>query len=383
MSQDFEQARVSTHEKLVDRLDQLAEGKDIKSLESFAKAYLGIYLDLDKAMLPEQRVRLLADDDILDSIWSGFDAVLNSNALPTPEAIGCKYAEDERVPEGYIALAAMDRQIRSRDDDVADVKVDDEVVESLVCFHYLDRNELHNRWIDFIARQRAELFSEALLRFWSAIQDCGVERFPGFREVLTKEEFDQVLPQLVLPVLRSMRRINKKFLPLLLLSGFRYVAHDKLLHVCSMRLDSDDYMPVVHRLYWLGAAYLLAPEQYETILFDYVGRTREKALPLLGFIEAVIRAGENTGLVISADMLANLLHMIAPKFRPGRDQFGRLDDNVQKIVWLFEQLGRDNSQQARRAVQRLRRIRVMRLYSDYLDRAEQEQSQALARDNRQ
>jgi len=42
MTQDFEQARYSTHEKLVDKLDELSQGKDIKSLESFAKAYLGM-----------------------------------------------------------------------------------------------------------------------------------------------------------------------------------------------------------------------------------------------------------------------------------------------------------------------------------------------------
>jgi hypothetical protein len=135
-------------------------------------------------------------------------------------------------------------------------------------------------------------------------------------------------------------------------------------------------MPVVHRVYWLGTAYLLAPVEFETMLFEYVGRTREKALPLLNFIDPVIRAADNTGLDIGPDMLAKLLYMIAPKFRPGRDRFGRLDDNVLKIVWLFDLLGQDNSQQARQAVQQLRQIRVMRLYSDYLDRVEQAQLRA-------
>jgi hypothetical protein len=375
MSLDFEQARFSTHEKLVDKLAELARGKDIKSLESFAKAYLGMYLDLDKALLPDERVRLLADDDILDSIWSGFDAVLNSRSLSTPEAIGCKYAKDERLAEGYIALAAMDRRIRNHNDDVADIEVDDDVIESLVCFHYVDRNELENRWMDYVVRQRTTLFSEALLRFWHAIQDCGLERYPGFREVLLKKEFDQALQQLVLPVLQTIARINRKLLPTLLLKAFRCVPHQDLLQTCRMRLNSAGYMPVVHHVYWLGAAYLLAADEFETQLFDYVGRTREKALPLLNFIDTVVRDADNMGLDIGPDMLAKLLYMIAPKFRPGRDQFGRVDDNVQKVIYLFDLLGRDNSQEARQAVQRLRRIRVMRLYSDYLDRVEQAQLQ--------
>ncbi len=93
------------------------------------------------------------------------------------------------------------------------------------------------------------------------------------------------------------------------------------------------------------------------------------------FVEMVIKKRQVCHVNVSANMLASLLYMIAPKFRPGRDQFGRLDDNVQKIVWLFELLGQDSSVEGRQAIQRLRQIRVMRLYSESLDRAEQAQAE--------
>lgn len=371
MSQDFEQARSVTHEKLVDRLDDLGEGKDIKSLESFAKAYLGMYLDLDKSLAPEERVHLLADDDVIESIWSGFDTVLLSKKLATPEAIGRKYASDQRLPQGYIALAAIDRRIRNQSVDLPEMDIDDQLLESLICFHYVDRNELQNQWLEYAVRDRAALFSDAMLRFWRAIQAAGVERYPGFRDILYKEDYQQVLAHLVLPTLQSIERIHKKLLPALLLAAFRSVSHSELLAVCRLRLNQDEDMRVAHHVYWLCSAYLLAPNEYMQVLFDYVGRTREKAVPMLNFIELMLRNRQSAALHITADMLADLLAMLAPRFRPVRDQFGRFDDNVAKIAWLFELLGQDKSDSARQALQRLRAIRVMRLHSELLDRVEQ------------
>lgn len=371
MSQDFEQARNSTHEKLAGKLHELSQGEDIKSLASFAKAYLGMYLDLDKSLLPDERVRLLADDDILDSIWAGFDTVLYDPHLSTPEVIGRMYANEQRMAQGYIALAAMDRQIRQFHGDLTTLRIDERVLESLICFHYVDRNELPVQWMAYAVQQCAPLYAVALLRFWKAIQAAGIERYPGFREVLYKEKFQQVLKHLALPALQNMRRIQKKLLPPLLLSAFKYVAHADLLAACRQRLANDHDMQVVHHVYWISSAYLLAPQEFEGALADYVGRTREKALPMLNFIEMILKNNDSIGLAISADTLACLLMLLAPKFRPDRDQFGRLDDNVEKITWLFNLLGEDRSETAHLAVERLRKVRVMRLYSAYIDKADQ------------
>ena len=370
MTQDFEQARYSTHEKLVGKLDELSQGKDIKSLESFAKAYLGMYLDLDKSLLPDERVRLLADDDILDSIWAGFDAILHDQPLSSPEDIGRMYARDQRMPQGYIALAAMDRQIRLFAGELAEMDIDEQMLESLICFHYVDRNELQNQWMDYALQQRARLFSVALLRFWAAIQEAGVERYPGFREVLHKEEFQRVLQYLALPTLQTIRHVHKKLLPTLLLAAFKCVPHPELLITCRQRLVEDKHMRVTQHVYWLSSAYLLAADEFEETLADYIGRTREKAVPMLNFLELILRNNATIGLTVSADILARVLTILAPKFRPVRDQFGRLDDNVAKIAWLFDLLGQDSSDHARQAVRRLRRVRVMRLYSEFLDEVE-------------
>jgi len=373
MSQDFKQARFSTHEKLVGKLKSLSHGDDIKSLASFAKAYLGMYLDIDSELSPVERVSLLVDEDILDSIWAGFDAVLHGEDILSPEEIGRLFVKDERSSQGYIVLAAIDKVIADHSGKLEEVLTEDRLLESLVCFHYVDRNDLKNQWLDHLVQHRPQLVSSALLRFWQSISASGVERYPGFREILQKAEFSSVLKNIALPVLKNIPHLNRKLLPVLLQSAFQYVPHRDLFQACQFRLADDADMSVRQHVYWLGSAYLLAPVEYEAVLFDYVGRTREKALPLLNFVEQIIKNRKDCQLEVSANMLASLLYMIAPKFRPGRDRFGRLDDNVLKIVWLFNLLGQYADADGRQAILRLRKIRVMRLYSEFLDMAEQTQ----------
>ncbi|NOY67065.1 MAG: hypothetical protein GXP13_06610, partial [Gammaproteobacteria bacterium] len=197
------------------------------------------------------------------------------------------------------------------------------------------------------------------------LEESGSEKKPGFREILYKPEYDLILQAIVLPVLRVFPHLNKYFLRNLLYAAFRYSSLSELLCICQQHIDLEKNMPVANRVYWLSTAYLLSPEEHETILFDYVGRTREKALPLLDYVDALMSSGDQR-LNITSDMLANLIYMVAPKFKPVRDKFGNLDDNVQKIIRLFDALHSDKSTSARQAISKLRKIRVMRLYSDYL-----------------
>jgi len=363
MSVDYEQTRAVTHEKLEGHLDDLGCGRDIKSLVSFAKAYLGMYLDLEKNIEPDERVKLLADEDVVENIWLGFSFLLNSKHDITLKIIAQAYVEDTRLDIGYILLAALDREIRVRG---SVPELDDELMSIMICFYYINRNELGNLWIGQCAETHAPLFANTMIEFWQAMEAMGSNKKPGFREILYKPEYNLILQSLTLPVMRAFAHLNKYFLRSLLLSAFRYAPMDELLAVSCDHIENEKNMPVVNQVYWLSTAYLLMPDKYESILFNYVGRTREKALPMLNYIEAVLSQEGKQRFDLTASMLASLLHMIAPKFRPVRDKFGNLDDNAQKIIWLFDLLRKDKSIAAQHAISDLKKIRVMKLYSEYL-----------------
>jgi len=363
MSIDYELTRSTTHDRLVGQLEHLSQGHDTKSLASFAKAYLGMYLDLEKSISPDERVKLLADEDIIDSIWHGFDYLLHNPPEITPQIIASAYVEEARLDIGYILLAALDREIRQQN---KVPELDDGLMATMICFYYVNRNELENRWVGYYAKTHSKLFADTLVEFWQAIEKLGSNQKPGFREILYKPEYIRILQDITLPVMRVFAHIKKYFLKNLLLAAFQYISLDDLLQVCKEHIENETDMPVVNRVYWLSTAYLLSPATYKDELFDYVGRTREKALPMLDFIEALLNRDVEQRFALSADMLADLLYMIAPKFRPVRDQFGNLDDNVEKIVRLCILLREDKSTAAQQAISRLKKIRVMRLYSEFL-----------------
>ena len=361
---DLEQTRSDTHEKLIHRLSDLEEGRDIKSLSSFAKAYLGMYLDLDKQISPDQRVEQLADRDVLGSIWKGFEVVLTQHQLPDPAEIGSVYAQDERLAIGYIALAAIDRKIRAHSCNI--VEQDEEILRALICLHYTDQNELENPWIITLAQQRPELFANTMMDYWLAIQAHGCTRFPGFRQVIQDPDYYTVLVTLLIPVLTHFTHLDKKQFQKLLLTAFserQTLTDKKLAALCSESLQKETDISVSNYACWLCAAYLLEPEKYDQRMFDYMGRTREKALPVLNFLVSVMEQDKQNQLHITSMMMARLLHMIAPKFHPIKDRFGCFDENVEKVVWLFSWLNQQDDIEA--ALGYLRSVRVMRIYAEY------------------
>lgn len=364
MPVDFESTRIATHEKLEGHLEDLKYGRDIKSLVSFAKAYLGMYLDLEKNIAPDERVKLLADDEVTENIWQGFAFLLNRSHDISPATIAQAYVDDVRLDMGYILLAALDRETRMQG---RMPDLDDRFRAIMICFYYINRHELDNPWIKDCAKTHAPLFASTLIELWQAMESHGSRKKPGFREILYKTEYEQILKALTLPVMREFAHLNKYFLRSLLLSAFRYASLDELLRVCNDHIENEKGMPVVNQVYWSCTAYLLAPEKNEVTLFEYVGRTREKALPMLDYVEALLKQTGKRRFVLTAGMLANLLYMIAPKFRPVRDQFGNLDDNVEKIIWLFGLLREEKSDEAKRAIDKLKKIRVMRRYSGYME----------------
>jgi hypothetical protein len=369
---DYEKTRIITEEKLAGRLEGLRSGENVPALESFAKAYLGMYLDIDKSLSPEERVCLLANADICENIFLGFQAVLEDGKLPDPESIGSALAAGERYPIGYIALAGMDMLARESLDEM--LKLPESTLRAALCFHLANPTELENSWFNHLMKQRPDLATGSLREFWSQIMEHGSRHVPGLQTALRNSGMLPVMEKLLIPVLQHWEILDKKMLMNLLISAFRYTDRAALLDVCRNALEHADDIPVVQHVYWLASAYLLAPGEYHDEIFEYVGRTREKAVPMLKFILPILDDENTPGIRISAKTLAHILHMLAPKFRPKRDQFGNLDDSVQMIIWLFERLGREKNQEGREAVEYLRKIRVMRIYSEYLDRAAEEQA---------
>ena len=105
---EHEITRLENDRQLLDKLSGIKTGEDIESLERFAKGYLGMFLDLDNAIPPNQRISILASPQLAQAIDQGFEAVLNNGEFPSASAIADSMLDDKPFAIAYILLAGLD-----------------------------------------------------------------------------------------------------------------------------------------------------------------------------------------------------------------------------------------------------------------------------------
>jgi hypothetical protein len=364
----FEEIRLANDEKLGHRHDALRRGADADSLAFFAKAYLGIFAKTGDCDHPRGRVRLLASDALADAVLAGFVAALRREDLPSPQAIGEATARDEPQPIGFVVLAGMD--CLGADAAAATAKLPEATLRCALCFHYVLSTGFANLWVGCLLEQRPQVAASALEQLWLGMVGKGTDYLPALGSVLEDPRMRPILRRVVLPLLRGWTGCGRGELRRLLLAALGHADREALLEVCRQSIGRGEQTDVVKRVYWLTTAFLLAPVEFESMLSAYVARSSERALRLLDFVVTAATAPSGTPFELSPATLGPLLLLIGPKFPPQGDFDGVLDEIDQKVVWLFDALGRDGSEAAGRELRRLRRVRVMRSCNRVLDRAE-------------
>ena len=117
---DFAATRRATDEQLAARIAAIRQGQDIDALVPFAKAYLGLFREIDPALAPATRLLMVASPEVADAVLTGFDRVLRRSDIAPPCDIVA--AGDRAYCEafGYVMLAGMDRRAaRSLDQAIA------------------------------------------------------------------------------------------------------------------------------------------------------------------------------------------------------------------------------------------------------------------------
>lgn len=362
---DFDQARQRAEERLSDQAEAIRRGERPQALEPFAKAYLGLFLEIDDELEPAQRINMLADEPLAEAIRDGFVAVIHRADLPGPAEIGSRFARGERLALGYVVLAGVDSVARA--DAEALQSLPEATLASALCFYHINTPSHRMAWGARLLAERTEICAGAFEQLWQELIPSLNDHLPGLRPVLRNEDAHALRRALVLPLLAQWGHCKHAVLRELLLVALRCSDHEALLALARRRLSANDRAEVKKSVYWMACAYLLAPDEFAQPLADFAGRWREKTLPLLDFVVAVLAQERQSGLAIGPREVAHLLRIIAPTFRRNQPLTGGLDAVSSKVMELFDRLANDPSADARDAVKGLRRVRVMKIYADVLD----------------
>lgn len=362
---DFSKTKAGTTEKLAGKEALLGSGEDIALLEPFAKAYLGLFLDIDAHLEPGERIALLTSPELAQCILRGFEAALRRKDFPGPREIGQAMAAGERIPMGFVALAGIDHMHRRSPQETLALPRD--TLSSTLCFHYANKIELAEHWTQDLLEHYPEMSTETLLEFWLGMIDKGTRYLPGLMHMLRDQDVRGPLSMALLILLESWAACGKKQLLELIRFALCYSDNEELYEIAGKMLSLDDMHDVAIRTYWMGARFLVHPGRHQEEMFDYVGRTREKAIPLMNLLVPLLVEGMPCRKTLPVQSLGWLMHMLAPKIAPHIDQFGRMEENATKIVQLFDLFKQYPAEEALAEIRRLRSIRVMRVYSQYLD----------------
>jgi hypothetical protein len=362
--QEHEVTRLGNDRDLLPKLDVIRAGQDIESLERFAKAYLGMYLDIDNSIPPQQRIVILANPALADAIRQGFEAVLKHGNFPDEVAIADAMMNELPVAIGYILLAALDLFVD--DPRYAISKLPTSTIRSALCFHYAAKTEIQDKWFAQILAQRQDDVAQTLIVFWQRLLARDCDHLPGLYQIIKHAQNDAISRRVVLPVLASLQHCRKGVLRDLLHAALRVCDHTELLQISETALHEWTRADPSRYMLWLTSAFLLQPEHYAMSLAEYCGHSKEKILPLLDFSVLVLHDDKQQRLRLQAQAYTQLLRIIAAKFTPQLDRYGNLSDITQKVMYLFYRLAMASDADAPAAIQRLGRVRVMKLYNAVL-----------------
>jgi len=358
-------AREENDQRLASQHKALSQAKAPALLEPFAKAYLGLFLEIDNTFSPEQRVHFIAGEILVKAIMQGLAGIIETERFPTAADIGKKMAEDKRLELGYVVLVSIDLLIkRTATLEEAFSKVSSEALSAALCFNYANSCDFRNTWVNKLIEYDRNLVTQTLQQFWLAQMDKGVRFLPGLSEQLKTKQGQQLVGDIILPILSGWSGYKKKTLNILLAIALRYADAKKLLPIIESILLSKQTLNPRMRMVWLTSAFVLKPGDYWQQMVDYTYRSKEKLLPLLDF--SIVLLDEIT---FEPDTLTKIIRLIAPKFPPHIDDFGELAANPQKTLRLFYALA-NCEQNIARELQWLRSARVMKIVSPVLDEVE-------------
>lgn len=350
---------------LLGQIDDIKNGHAIDALARFARAYLGMYLDIDNSVPPQQRIQLLANSELTAAVLKGFSVTLEYGRFPGLQAIADSLVDESPLEIGYIVLAGL--SILSSDNPDKILPLPETTLASAIGFHFVNKTELDDNWFVVLLEKKQRLVSDTLICFWTRLIERDTDYLPGLYQIISHQQYDVISEQVILPVLENWKQHNKSTLRDLLHTALRLADRKKLLSVCEASLEKSNRGDPGRYILWLATTCLLAPEKYDMVLTDYAGRSKEKILPLLDFVVMVLLTDNNNRLAINSDIIAQLLRIIAPKFTPQQDRYGNLCDNTQKVMYLFYRLAISSDDGAKAATKRLGMIRVMKLYDDILE----------------
>ncbi|WP_292993611.1 hypothetical protein [Nitrosomonas sp.] len=293
-----------------------------KILDKLALAYEGLS-DETWGETPCERLEnfLNGDEELIAATYSGFRQALNRNDLPSVSEIVDLEIRSEWDHIRLVCLVGMDELFQN--DPINALRLEDAVLSRLIAFQLTYGNYNDSEWLKALVRQRPALVAEVLLVYLLAMLRAGKEHVSGLSPLVCDDAYSEVaravLPKLLEEFSLRARKIQLPNTLVPLLKGaLRYLDRKVFTALVARKIELKS-MNAAQQVYWLSCGLLLAPDIYETRLFQHVGKSAVRKGCLVNFLyQDHVERHLPDWVSFSETSLSHLIELLAPDCSPER-----------------------------------------------------------------
>jgi len=271
---------------LAARLSEIRSGQAHPALMGeLAGVWLNRYSDT-RGETPLDRFKTYCDNyvEVYEAAKAGMQACIRRNDLPSVKEIIELHLNQQAHWIRAACLLGMD--LIWAENPIDFDLLDSSTLEKMVCFRLTDGTEKPPEWFMHLVRTMPELVSKVLIAYAGTSFKAQKEYVDGIYPLARDAAYAQVARLSVPAILRSFPTRNRASqlnqLNSLLRSALKY-AMPELPNIVADKLKLKSLDPS-QRVYFLLTGTLITPEQYEQLLWDFVGESWQRIQHISDFL---------------------------------------------------------------------------------------------------
>jgi hypothetical protein len=291
-----------------------------KILHDLAQAYKKLISGM-KGGTPRECLNdfLNGDEELIEAAYSGFRHALDRHDLPSVSEIVDLETKGQMHVIRSVCLVGMEELFQN--DPINALRLEDAVLSRLIAFQLTYGNYNDSEWFKVLVKQRPALVAEVLLVYLLAMLRAGKENVSGLSSLVCDDAYSEVaravLPKLLEEFSLRARKIQLPNTLVPLLKGaLRYLDREVFTTLVARKLELKS-MNAAQRVYWLGCGLLIAPDIYETRLFQHIGANAVRKGCLVNFLyHDQVERHLPDWVLFSETMLSRLIGLLAQDCSP-------------------------------------------------------------------
>ncbi|MDE0514010.1 MAG: hypothetical protein OXI88_19775 [Gammaproteobacteria bacterium] len=240
--------------------------------KNLGSAYYGYFID-STGNTPGERLGNFFENDfgLIRSVLKGLIHFIHRADIPEVTDIIRTHMNGKYYVHSYPYRAGMDEMVAT--DLQQTLALSEDKIAKALAFNYVDGTGQEPVWYKTLLEQRPILVARIYIYYATMVLRSGKAHITGTYALAFDKNHQQVAHIATLPLLNSfrVRRTQEQLAPLydLLAAALQHADHTRFEALVEKKLSRNS-MDTAQRTLWLTAGLILDPDQYESLLIEFV-----------------------------------------------------------------------------------------------------------------